>query len=145
MAAEAGHLRPQAARARIGLVVAAAAATPFAAGALAYDPSGADIGGPELVCPFRAATGLPCPLCGSTRAIVLAAHGDGAFLDYNAVAVVVLVAAIVLGLVAALAPRSGRWPRDALARFGASPGRALLVVAVVAWAWTLTHRSTITG
>ena len=27
------------------------------------------------VCPFRAATGKPCPLCGLTRAIALATHG----------------------------------------------------------------------
>jgi len=27
------------------------------------------------LCPFRAATGKPCPLCGLTRAIALATHG----------------------------------------------------------------------
>jgi hypothetical protein len=27
------------------------------------------------VCPFRIATGKPCPLCGMTRAIALATHG----------------------------------------------------------------------
>jgi hypothetical protein len=142
---EAGHPRAATSRARAGLLVAAAAATPFAAGALLYEPTSADVGGPTLLCPFRAATGLPCPLCGSTRAIVLAAHGDTGFVDYNAIAVLVLVAAIVLGLAAALAPRGGRWARDALARFGAAPGRALLVLALVAWAWTLTHRTTITS
>lgn len=125
---------------RAGLLVAAAAAAPFVAGALVYDPAGGDLGGPQLVCPFRAVTGLPCPLCGSTRAVVLAAHGDGAFLDYNAVAVLALAAAVAVGLVA-LAPRAGRWARDVLAR----PGWVLVVLAVVAWAWTLAHRATITS
>ena len=123
---------------RAGLLVAAAAAAPFVAGALLYAPHGGDLGGPQLVCPFRAATGLPCPLCGGTRAVVLAAHGDGAFLHYNAVAVLALVAAIVVGLVA-LAPRAGRRARAMLAR----PGWVLAGVAVIAWAWTLTHRATI--
>ena len=139
MLAEADH-------ARSGLLVAALAAVPFAAGALLYDPTASEVGGPTLLCPFRAATGLPCPLCGSTRAIVLAAHGDGAFVDYNAVAIVVLAAALVVGLVAALVRGGGgRWARDALARFAAAPGRALLVAGVVEWAWTLTHRATITS
>lgn len=124
---------------RAGLLVAAAAAAPFAAAALLYEPAGGDLGGPQLVCPFRAATGLPCPLCGSTRAVVLAAHGDGGFLDYNAITVFVLVAAIAVGLVAALAPRGGRWARAGLAR----PAPVLLVLVVVAWAWTLANRSTI--
>ena len=130
-----------AAQHRAGLLVAAAAAVPFVAGALLYDPAGGDLGGPQLVCPFRAATGLPCPLCGSTRAIVLAAHGDGAFVDYNAVAVLALVAAIAVGLVAALAPRGGRWARAVLAR----PAPVLIALGVVAWAWTLTHRAAITS
>ena len=28
-----------------------------------------------LACPFRAVTGVPCPLCGMTRAVVSAMHG----------------------------------------------------------------------
>ena len=30
---------------------------------------------PPLACPLRAATGIPCPLCGMTRACVAAVHG----------------------------------------------------------------------
>ena len=30
---------------------------------------------PPLACPLRAATGIPCPFCGMTRAVVAAAHG----------------------------------------------------------------------
>lgn len=29
-----------------------------------------------LLCPFRCATGKPCPLCGLTRAFATATHGD---------------------------------------------------------------------
>lgn len=38
--------------------------------------SPAAVGAGPIVCPFRLATGLPCPACGSTRAWVLAVHGD---------------------------------------------------------------------
>jgi Protein of unknown function (DUF2752) len=31
---------------------------------------------PPLACPLRSATGIPCPFCGMTRAVVAAAHGD---------------------------------------------------------------------
>lgn len=42
-------------------------------------------------CPFRAATGLDCPGCGSLRALYELAHGHvAAALDYNALLVVVL-------------------------------------------------------
>ena len=133
-------------RTRSGLFVAAAAALPFAAGAVLYEPSASDVGGPTVACPFRAVTGLPCPLCGSTRAIALAAHGDLGFVDYNAVTVLVLAAAVVLGLLAAVVRGGpGRWARVGLGRLAAAPVMALLVLVLVAWAWTLTHRATITS
>ena len=31
---------------------------------------------PPLVCPLRTATGIPCPFCGMTRAVVAGVHGD---------------------------------------------------------------------
>ena len=31
---------------------------------------------PPLACPLLARTGIPCPLCGMTRAVVAAVHGD---------------------------------------------------------------------
>ena len=54
---------------------------------------------PPLACPLRATTGIPCPLCGMTRACVAVAHADvGAALRYNP-GIVLVVAAIVVALV----------------------------------------------
>jgi hypothetical protein len=51
---------------------------------------------PPLVCPLRALTGIPCPLCGMTRACVAAMHGHlGASLAFNPAGVLLIAAAIV--------------------------------------------------
>jgi hypothetical protein len=123
----------------IGLL--AVGTLPFALGAALHVEDG-HVDGVALPCPFRELTGLPCPLCGSTRAVVLAGHLDGGFASYNAVMVVVLVALALLGLAGLVASRRGaalrlpptRW----LIGFGA-------VVVSVAWAWTLVHHHTIAG
>jgi uncharacterized membrane protein AbrB (regulator of aidB expression) len=53
-------------------------------------------GHPSLVCPLRAATGIPCPLCGMTRAVVAAVHGHvGTSLAFNPAGIVVLALALV--------------------------------------------------
>jgi Protein of unknown function (DUF2752) len=31
---------------------------------------------PPAACPLRSTTGIPCPFCGMTRAVVAAVHGD---------------------------------------------------------------------
>ena len=49
-----------------------------------------------VACPLRALTGIPCPLCGMTRACVAAVHGHlAASLAFNPAGVLVILAAIV--------------------------------------------------
>ena len=50
---------------------------------------------PPLACPLRAITGIPCPLCGMTRACVAAAHGHlGASLVFNPGGLLVMLFAL---------------------------------------------------
>jgi Protein of unknown function (DUF2752) len=50
---------------------------------------------PPVACPLRSLTGVPCPLCGMTRAVVAAAHGHLATsLAFNPGGVFVLLLAI---------------------------------------------------
>jgi len=124
---------------RLGLSLAAGGAAPFAVGALI--PASTVVDGPTL-CPFRVMTGLPCPLCGATRAFVLAGHGDGGFVDYGAFWVLVAALTVVAGLVV-LAAGS-----PALRAAWRSPRRAgTLAAALLAlgWTWALAHQETITA
>ena len=51
---------------------------------------------PPLACPLRTLTGIPCPLCGMTRACVAALQGHlGSSLAFNPAGVLVLLAAVV--------------------------------------------------
>lgn len=52
---------------------------------------------PVPPCPLRTLTGVPCPLCGSTRGVIAAVHGDiGDALTLNPAAIGVLVLAGLL-------------------------------------------------
>jgi hypothetical protein len=54
--------------------------------------------GPSF-CPFKVATGLPCPGCGLTRSSVALLHGDlGTSLYYHPLGVAMVAGAVVVGL-----------------------------------------------
>jgi hypothetical protein len=105
MTAHAARARPLS----LELGVAALAVVPGATSWALWHPVAVEHAGPAL-CPFRAMTGLPCPLCGATRAFVYFFGGDARFLDYNWGWLVVWAALLVLGLAAVLRLRRGRPP-----------------------------------
>jgi len=91
---------------REGLGLVAAGCFPFAVGALATR-NGVEFMPP---CPFRTLTGLPCPLCGATRAFVYFCNGDTRFLDYNWGWLVLWAALLAWGAFAVVRARRGRPP-----------------------------------
>jgi hypothetical protein len=115
---------------RDGVGLLAVGCAPFVAGAIV--PADGNTG---LFCPFRELTGLPCPLCGATRAFALAARGDLGFTRYNAVWVVAAALLIVAGLVVLLTRRRPRVPAVGV----------VVVVAALAWGYALAHRGAIVG
>ncbi|MBR4675865.1 MAG: DUF2752 domain-containing protein [Victivallales bacterium] len=59
-----------------------------------------------VLCPLKRFTGIPCPTCGSTRAVLRALHGDfrGAFM-LQPLVMTLAVASIPVALVAVLSKR----------------------------------------
>jgi hypothetical protein len=54
---------------------------------------------PVPSCPLRTLTGIPCPLCGSTRGVIAAVHGHlGHALELNPASLLVLALAAILVL-----------------------------------------------
>ena len=50
-------------------------------------------------CPLRTLTGVPCPLCGSTRGVIAAVHGHlGHALELNPASLLVLALAALLSI-----------------------------------------------
>lgn len=137
---------------RHAVALAALGAAPFLVARLSGH-AGVGAGDLPMTCPFRAVTGLPCPTCGATRALMLAGQGDADFLRFNAFWVAAFGACALAGaaaLIFTLSDRStltavgDRWQRERERR----PRfvRAALVVAVLLpWAWALANREAITG
>jgi hypothetical protein len=86
---------------------------------------------PPLTCPLRATTGIPCPLCGMTRAVVAAVRGDvGASLRYNPGGVLLVALAVVVAVV------GWRWERFRL------PALVLPIALGLLWAYNVTLNPT---
>ncbi len=122
---------------RLGALLLIGGCLPFAGAAVLGDAAGP-------TCPFRAATGLPCPLCGATRAFSLAVRGDGDLVRYNAAWVVVAGILVLAGVVALAASSAGRAPVTWLRERLPVPA-AIAVVFLVAWAYALAQRGAIVG
>jgi hypothetical protein len=79
------------------------------------------------LCPLRASTGIPCPLCGLTRACVAAVHGHlGTSLAYHPLGIAVVIAAAVF----LLRP-------TVLTRLRPPPTAVLIAGLGVLWLWNL--------
>jgi hypothetical protein len=75
---------------------------------------------PALICPLRSLTGVPCPLCGMTRACIAAAHGHlGTSLAFNPMGIVFIAAALVVLVRPALLLRLRPPPWGVFALLGA--------------------------
>lgn len=80
------------------------------AGAAAAYPAVSGATGVRSVCPLRAITGIPCPLCGMTTAATALAHGDlGASLAANPFLLLLALGTAVMTVVMA-GRLSGRLP-----------------------------------
>ena len=85
---------------------------------------------PPYACPLRAVTGIPCPFCGMTRAVVAAVHGHVVTsLRYNpaGILLVALAVALVVG-----------WRAERVH----IPPWALPAAFALLWAWNLTLNPT---
>ena len=76
-------------------------------------------------CPLRSVTGIPCPLCGMTRGVTAAVHGDVANALLMSPASIVAVATTILLVV--------QWR----ARRAVLPVWALVAVVSLMWSWQL--------
>jgi hypothetical protein len=121
----------------VGLLLILGGCLPFAVGPLIMNNQ--PEGFPQS-CLVRAVTGLPCPLCGGTRAFAYASSGDPKFLSYNAFWVFIALASIAVGIVIVLT-------RVSLDRFWSRWGNLPLYMVTGAlalgWAYALLNRATI--
>ncbi|MBN1421215.1 MAG: DUF2752 domain-containing protein [Planctomycetes bacterium] len=110
----------------IDLLWSASALLLLAAG-LVWPILGAGI---RVACPFRAITGIPCPTCGATRAVIAFAHLD-LMASLAANPLVFVAACASAGVVAyAAAWRIGIIPRISVALEPAGRGAARILIAI---------------
>jgi hypothetical protein len=84
---------------------------------------------PPLACPLRTLTGIPCPFCGMTRAVVAALHGHViASLRFNPGGIVVVL--IAVGLLAGLRI-------DRLRAHARSAAWIIGALTLALWAWNI--------
>jgi hypothetical protein len=93
-------------------------AVPLGAVCLGMAAPNVDLNGP-VMCPFRLATGLPCPFCGMTRSLVALGQGrlDASF-DLSPLGPFIPLVALAAGAAAMTAlarGRAARWPPWVLA------------------------------
>ncbi len=87
------------------------------------------------MCVLRNLTGLPCPLCGGTRAAQALTHGDvSRAVELNILALPVVFVLAALALVAAVEAARGRTLAD-WSRFGPHARRVALVAATLVFLW----------
>jgi len=110
-------------RACAGPVVAAAGAGIAVIGISLINPFAHHVTPP---CPFHAVTGLWCPLCGGTRAVWAAAHGDMRLMLRCSAIFPLIVGVIGWSWLVWLGRTTGWW------RLGAPTGRAVRI-----WAFAL--------
>ena len=104
----------------LGPVAAAGAAGALGAGIVLGGPFGHRLTPP---CPFHAVTGLWCPLCGGTRAVWAAGHGDFRLMLHSNALFPVFAVALGWAWLAWVGRTTGWW------RLPVPRGRALAVVA----------------
>jgi hypothetical protein len=113
------------------LVAAGAGIAALIAVVWAWDPSAGP--SPLPACPFRAATGWPCPGCGGTTAVhhLLWLDPAAAWAAHSAATVLLPVAAVATAVLM-LGLRRGWWTRRAASRT-AWAGFALALAVMLAW------------
>jgi len=91
---------------------------------------------PSWQCPIRAATGIPCPGCGLSSAMVLLLRGKWLeSLDRHAFAPIFLMAFVVIAIASLLPPVWHRKVVDVMSRVERQTGFAVVIVLAFVGYW----------